>query len=442
MNRLPFSAIVGLIAGILVIIAIGIGWRLERGDSHLLRSAQFSADQLTPNADGEDDILLISYEIARNATVSISFQDEMGNNYYFRRQKARGIGEYEVFFSGIVEGFSLPDDQLQATILARVLQDGVYEWQISATDEGGITETATGTLTISQADTTLPDLRGFQISPTLFTPNRDGISDRVEIQFQLVKQADTQVYLQLPDAGTIPISEKPRQVIPGAPGRHYYDYEGGVDNGETPPSDGVYPVVGFAEDALGQKMIISDTLEIRFGGVPRADIMAPAVGDQVEFSSTTWVVCDTLYFSLTIENYGEAPIRTTGPPPNTVYDSDWNYNTLNWHTESGAWRVAIGYEDELRNYPFRWALGTEEELEEIDGHYYLMPGQRTVINGGIRLAGALGSRNPQIIYAGLIHEDVEIAQFNNRVEPKAVTLDLPPDTNSIECPARTVPAKE
>ena len=136
-------------------------------------------------------------------------------------------------------------------------------------------------------------------------------------------------------------------------------------------------------------------------------------------------MCDTLFFTLTVENYGETPIRTTGPAPGTVYDSGWNYNTLGWFTESGAWRVAIGYENELTNYPFRWAVGNQEALEEIDGYLYLMPGDRAIVTGGIRMTGPLGERNPQPMWAGLIHEDVEISQFNNRVDPKSILIDLP-----------------
>jgi hypothetical protein len=149
--------------------------------------------------------------------------------------------------------------------------------------------------------------------------------------------------------------------------------------------------------------------------------------------------CDTLFFTMTVENYGATPIRTTGPEPGTIYDSNWNYNTLGWNTESGAWRIAIGYENELSNYPYRWALGDLEALEEIDGRLYLMPGSRAVINGGIRLVGPFGERNPQPVWAGLIHEDVEISQFNNRVDPRSVLIDIPDEGNFESCSEREIP---
>ncbi|HEX6383631.1 MAG TPA: hypothetical protein VF177_03075, partial [Anaerolineae bacterium] len=136
---------------------------------------------------------------------------------------------------------------------------------------------------------------------------------------------------------------------------------------------------------------------------------------------------------------GQTPIRTTGSPPGTVYDSDWNYNTLGWGTESGAFRVGIGYENELKDYPYRWAIGNPEDLEEIDGHYYLMPGDRTVVTGGIRVVDVFGVRNPQPMWAGLIHEDVRVSQFNSRVDPHEILVELPDPDHVEPCEERDVP---
>jgi hypothetical protein len=85
----------------------------------------------------------------------------------------------------------------------------------------------------------------------------------------------------------------------------------------------------------------------------------------------------------------------------------------------------------LTDYPWRWALGDAESLTaiETDGqiHYYLMPGQRAVITGGIRLTDIIPERNPQEFWAGLIHEDVAIATINNRVDPHWIEIVPPQD---------------
>lgn len=434
--------VVGAIAALVVIVGIVVGGRLLNGDRSLLRNASVRFDVISPNADGERDATPIAYELSRNATVSIYLENAAGERFYFREAKPRGAGEYEVLFSGVVDGFRVPGETITGDILARLLPDGEYTWTIEATDAGGVVETQQGTITIADADPVLPEVRDFTLSPRAFTPNRDGISDRTLAQFYLAKDvASTRVFLVMPDGSEVPISEQERNIPANSAGRHTYDYEGGVDNGATPPPDGTYPIVVIAEDPEGQKVRVTDELTIQYGGVPRADIFAPPTGNTLQFSATAAPLCDTLTFTVTVENYGDTPIRTTGPAPGTVYDSDWNYNTLGWHTESGAWRVAIGFENELTNYPFRWAVGNPEDLEEIDGQWYLMPGQRATITGGIRLVDVFGDRNPQPIWAGLIHEDVEISQFNNRVDPQQILVDIPDPDNMPACPERPIPAR-
>ena len=435
--------LVGMIALLVVVTAIAIGWRLINGDRSLLRNVVVDKAMITPNADGSDDVTAIAYDISRNATVSIYFEDRAGARYYFRQERPRGAGEYQVLFSGVVDGYRLPGEMIEGDILSRLLQNGEYTWTILAADEDGVTESISGNLTVADADTQLPEIRDFSVDPHVFTPNRDGISDRVTPQFQLMKEVESlRVFLLMSSGLEVPISELERDIPANAPGRHYYDYEGGVDNGATPPPDGTYPIVAIAEDAEGQRVRAEDSLTIQYGGVPRADIFAPPTGDTLQFSATAVAICDTLTFTMTINNYGTTPIRTSGPEPGVVYDSDWNYNTLGWHTESGAWRVAIGYENEITNYPYRWAVGNPEDLVEIDGYTYLMPGERALITGGIRLVNVFGDRNPQPVWAGLIHEDVAIAEFNTRVDLHEITVDVPDEAHMPECEPREIPAKK
>ncbi len=441
-NRKQGPIWAALIALLFVILAVALGWRIVNGDSSLLRDALVKDPLITPNADGLADATQISYTLSRNAGVSIYFENEEGDRFYFREDKPRGTGDYKVLFSGVVDGYRLADDVLEGEILSRLLQDGIYTWTIEATDETGHVEVQQGELTIADADSALPEMRDFSLDKQLFTPNRDGISDRIQAQFYLSKEVDDlRVFLQMPDGAEVPISELERDIPAKMPGRHVYDYEGGVDNGATPPPDGTYPIIAVARDLEGQQVRVEDSLTIQYGGVPRADIFAPPAGDTLEFEATAVALCDTIYFTMTVENYGNTPIRTTGPEPGTIYDSDWNYNTLGWHTESGAWRAAIGFENELTNYPFRWAVGNPEELQEIDGYYYLMPGDRALITGGIRVVGPFGDRNPQPMWAGLIHEDVEISEFNNRVDPQQIRVDLADEANRQICTPREIPLK-
>jgi hypothetical protein len=412
-----------LLAGLLLVGA----WILFSPSGPPLVAASLSPSAISPNADGKDDVTRIQYTLRRAATVSIYFLDAQGNRYDFRKDKSRDDGDHQVDFGGVVNPYHLPGDSFQAELLARVLQDGTYTWVVEARDAQGDANQITGTLTIADADTALPDLRSLTVSPPVFTPNQDGLSDRANINVWLDKDVNSDglhVSLVDPDGADIPISEKPGDIKEGQRGLHTYDYDGGVDLGQVPPPDGAYTVRAQVEDRVGQKMTATSALTITLGGLPLADILN---GD-VQWSSTTVVVGQTLYFTLTVENYGTAPLRTSGPPSGYVYRSmNENANTLGDYEQPGVWRVGIMCQTCESDYPWRWALGTPKTLTVIPDElgrtqYYLMPNQRATVTGGIVLDRIVESLNPQYFWAGLIQEFVGIAPINQRVDQEFVRI--------------------
>ncbi len=381
----------------------------------LLSEVNLAPATISPNADGLTDVTRISYRLARSANLSIYLEDESGQRHYFRQDRRRSEGDYQVDFGGVVEGAMLPD--------------GRYTWVVEAVDDDGQAMREQGDLTIENADTTRPELQGFSIYPQVFTPNRDGIDDRVTINYYLTKEAQVSVYLIAPDNQTrYPVAEKERDIEPGQPGFHVYDYEGGVDLGAEPPPDGDYTVYAEAVDRVGNRTVVTGALTVTEGGVPRADIVSaqvdfynPATGDQVIPLGAT------LAFTLTVENFGSVPIRTTGPDPGEFYRSDENFNTKGVFESSGAWRVGIDYEgNPSYAYPYRWAVGSPAELEQrtINGNtvYYLMPGRRAVVTGSIQVLEAPGDKDSVTFWAGLIHEDVSIEVFNDHVDPQPIRI--------------------
>lgn len=395
---------------------IGAAWVWMRPSGPLLREASFGLPVISPNADGVDDVTRIRYVLVRPAIVSIYFLDEAGERYDFRYAKPRESGEHEMLFYGLVDGYIFPTEEVEGLVLARVLQDGEYTWVIEARNDDEQARLS-GVLSVMQADTKLPNMRGFSVSPPIFTPNRDGISDRVWINLFLLKDAHVTVNLIDEVGAKLPVAEREGTVAPGEIGFHTFEYEGGVDLGVSPPPDGVYEIIAMSEDRLGQKVQTTGQLGIEHGGVPRADI----VNANVEFSDTTVVQGETLTITLTVENYGAAPIRTTGPHPEFVYMQEENANTYGWYEESGAWRVGLDCDTCIRDYPWRWSLAHVEDLTKIGDHWYLMPGQRATISGGVTIT-EIPARNPLYFWAGLIHEDVEISNINNRVDPHFITI--------------------
>jgi len=405
-----FFKIFGLVS------VLSIVWLLTAcSGGGLLSDVSVSPETISPNADGLTDVTRISYELSRSANLSIYILDDEGNRHYFRDARRRSEGEYQVDFGGVINGAMLPN--------------GAYTWVVEAVADDGETASQQGSLTIENADTAKPELQGFSVYPQIFTPNQDGIDDRVDINYYLTKEAEVSVYLIGPDEQTrYPIAEVEREVKPGEPGFHTYDYEGGVDRGADPPPDGLYIVRAEAEDRVGNRTVATNTLTISEGGVPRADIVAanvdfynPETGEQVV------PLGQTLAFTLTVENFGNVPIRTHGPGSGEHYRSDENFNTKGFFESSGSWRVGIDYEgNPSYAYPYRWAVGNLAELEqrEINGNteYFLMPGQRAVVTGTIQLLDVIADRDRVNFWAGLIHEHVRIDVFNDHVDPQPIVI--------------------
>ena len=405
-----------------LVLGLMTAWLVACQSRPLIEQVSVQPSLITPNADGDTDLAKIEFLLNDAAEVSFLLSNADGGIFTFRppRPLAANDRPYTVYFGGVVDGYLLPgEEDLGYAILQRVLPDGAYTWMLTAQTDDNRVETVTGTLTVRDADTVLPGIRGFTVFPRVFSPNQDGIDDRVTINLVLEKDVEeSRVLLKGRDGVEHPIAEDERVTRPNEAGWHTYDYDGGIDAGTEPPEDGVYELWAEARDAMGQRVQVSDTLEIVNAGLPRAYI----VNGEVAYSATTLVLSDTLCFTLTVENDSDTRLRTTGPWPGTLYRSNQNFNTLGWSEESGVFRVALDFDTSLRNYPFRWGIGQPGvDLVEINGNWYLPPRARSMVTGCLQIV-ELPVRNPLYYWAGLIHEDVQIAAVNNRVNPNFVQI--------------------
>lgn len=437
-----FTIVAALAAALLIVI---VGYLVLRPPVPLLRSATFESASISPNADGQDDITFITYRLARPAQVSIYLENNAGQRYYFRQDERRIAGDYRVAFSGVVGGYTLPGEDIPGVIETRLIPNGQYTWTIAATSDGENAE-ETGALSVVEADSALPIIRSFEIAPDIFTPNQDGIGDRVNVNVYLEKDAALQVFLEDRQGLRIYLPERELGRDPGEAGSHEYDYDGGVDQALQPPPDGAYRVFAVAQDEVGQRIVRESQITIENSGLPKVEIVpqttgatvvfmavpynpayytdletqgeavAPPEGVSSELTKLTMQQGDLLAFKLTVYNYGATPIRTAGPFPGTVYQFEQVTATMGEYRESGAWRVGINCETVLSDFPWRWALGSVEELttveDEVTGrtYYYLEPGQRAEVWGAVRMTELIPALNPQDCWAGLIHEDVAVTQ--------------------------------
>jgi len=409
----------------------------------LLYDVRVEPSVISPNADGTDDVTHIYYRIGRPANVSIYFVDAQGVKHYFRNAQRRSPGKYDVYWGGVIN-----DPQLlqtaggQMLVESRVLPDGIYTWVIEAVDDAGHLQQVTGQIELVDSDTALPELHNFTVVPKEFRPNQDGLRDDwVSISYYLTKKAErVQVYLKRAHLGPnepnlkYPIPEQESVVEPGDAGYHQYRYEGGVDLGAEPPPDGEYVIYAEAEDRVGNRVVVSSTLTIREGGKPRADVAGGEIDWQGEMNRMVSVpLGHSLCFTATVVNIGPVPIRTAGPWPGQTFRFSENYNTLaarygedSWYQQAGIWRFGINFDTTGVDFPFRWAIGRKEDLEEriIDGRpqYYLLPGRRGLVYGCIQF-DQVPPVGTNFWWGGLIHEFVEVV--NNYIDRISVVVGAP-----------------
>jgi hypothetical protein len=387
----------------LVIALCLAAWLTGCGQKPLLYDVHVDPEVISPNADGVADVARITYALGRHASVTLYFEDESGAQHALRTDAERPRGTYEVLFSGVIED--------------RLLPDGRYTCVVEAVADNGERATVTAPLTLQGGEATQIEIRNLNIYPASFTPNRDGINDRVTIAYYLTTEAkDVEVYLLGSDGTKYPIpADKIRPM--GQAGNHEHDYEGGVDLGAAPPPDGTYTVVVEAEDAVGTRAVARGQLTIENGGVPMVEVVNRAA----EWSSTVVPLGGTLTFTCTVRNIGKVGVRTKGPEPGTTYTTSENFNSKGMYEEPGIFRLGLDYEGNSsgRTYPFRWQLGRDDELTVVDGQKYLMPGQTVMVVGHIQIIDQPVKVAPYY-WLGLIHEQVWIVE--DRVEPVPITI--------------------
>jgi len=378
---------------------------------------------ISPNADGQTDVAVVAFTLSETSYVSFFLTDSQGRQFTYRTDtRLAGTREpYSVYFAGVVDAFSLPDDVdgVGGTVVRRVVPDGEYTWTLHAESVTGREHTSRGPLTVTDAEDRLPAILGLQASPETFSPNQDGIEDDVAISLTLDRDVqDLRVHIRGADGMDRPVEEDERLATPTEAGEHVFVWDGGIAEGLDPPPDGVTTVVAEAQDEVGQLVVAGASIQIVDAGQPSAYVVA---GD-VDYSATTLVLSDTLCFTLTVENDGEAPIRTTGPWPGATYADQQNFNTLGWPEDSGVFRIAMDYDAGSHAYPFRWGIGTPGvDLVRRGDAWYLEPGARSCVHGCVQIT-EIPERNPLHFWMGLLHEDVEMSLVNHRVDPAFVTI--------------------
>jgi N-acetylmuramoyl-L-alanine amidase len=190
-------------------------------------------ETVSPNADGSADLTTITYTLSDAANVTVTLKDAAGADVATMQPRAwKRAGEHALRFD------------------PAALPDGIFRIELAAAATGGRQASASAQLAITRT------LGAVSASRKVFSPNGDGLADRIGIRFELAAAAEIRLrilkggkWVATPFAG--PLETGPRTL----------EWDGAKRIGRL--LDGDYEAVLEATDSIGTTRIalpfVSDT---------------------------------------------------------------------------------------------------------------------------------------------------------------------------------------
>lgn len=335
------------------------------GSDNVLEDVHASAAQLTLNENGKLGPLSLSYDLARDAHISIAFFDQGGQRYVLRDNEPRTAGKYTAQFDGTYSPDPAKPDR-------RVLPSGQYRYVLTATAAGQSQESQ-GDLSIQAPQTLPPSIDKLVAVPEVISPNGDAVDDQTKISYTLTQDSTVSVFVE--NAAGNKYFLQPATARKAA--AYGLEWNGKIGNDLMP--DGTYNLHVQAQDNIGNVTDQSHRVTLQNGGKSELQIT------KVEFSPIAVPLGGDLHVTIKVKNTGTTTIQTFGPPPGTAYTTNMTYN--NWLEDDGAtpryyerpglWRVAVSWNVAGSPYPVRWGLTPDMSP--------LAPGQESTITGTIKL---------------------------------------------------------
>ena len=326
-------------------------------------------------ADGNGSVT-IQYKVAREAVVTLALRSADETTFVLRDRVPRGPGTFSFAFRGAVDGRVLPDGQYEVVATAR---------ESTASDHVELQKP----LTITNADTAAPALDGLQVTPELFTPNQDGVDDRLEISFTIAEPVVVDVRLlagdetrwlmrnTAADPGTVHASWPP-------PLRHAPQLNQAVENLPAGPAE----VEVTIQDRAGNRTVQRRGITLGEAGTPQVQVA------DVQISPTAVQAGTTITVTATIINNGTVTLRAAPLGPST-YAWGEDAPSLRFTADTGTvrWGVEFSLNRSGVAFPFRWSLGRD-----------LAPGESVAVTGKISVNEDF-PQEPVQLWIGVIHEN-------------------------------------
>ncbi len=370
------------------------------GDGNLLSEVKLDSPALVLDGKGGPKIINLSYRVGKQSQVSLSLSGPGGLNYELRQNEGRPPGDYSTQINGIIE------QQVEGLQQRRLLPDGVYQFILTAKNEGEQAREQ-GQFSISgNPSGGAPEVSGLSAFPPVISPNFDAVADEATLNWRTSR----------PTTVTVAISgknglNKTLTTLKNQPAQEDKIQFNGLDLQNKPLPDGIYSYIVTASDAYGQETRRAAQIEVKDGGVPQVRVTS------VDITPAEIIKGNEVTVKVRVKNIGKVAVRSQGPDSGYSYSSQDVYSSVavggqKFDEQAGYWRIGVDFEANASagavRYPWRWGFGKE----------YLQPGEEAEIIGKIRI-----ERPEQkiILYVGLIQEKISLQADRLRVTQVKIT---------------------
>jgi hypothetical protein len=350
-----------------------------------LGSVSAQPPSLSPGLRDQRNRLDVHYHLNTPATVSSYIVSSAGQRWTIATDASRPTpGDYVLQFDGTIAGPG-PNER-------RVLPDGDYQLVLEVQNARDHQQSPVA-LSVRGADSVAPDVTDLTLVPDTISPNFDALDDVAHVSYTLSKDALVSLFLDSdPGAGPVKRLWMGDEVKTTA-GVQNQPWDG-TANGQPVPS-GRYQLGVRARDQAGNVVEASQPMVIGDSGVPEASIVSAQIGP-LQIIRGNEVCLDAI-----VRNTGQTVLRTQGPDPGYVYNSQDSFSSIADHTyaeHAGFWRVGLNVSGSTdltgASYSYRWGFGHD-----------LQPGEEASVHGCVRVQ----NEQDQLVFAGsLIQENVAI----------------------------------
>lgn len=366
--------------------------------ANLALQAHIDRFSLTPNGDGIDDTVVLSYSLSGAARVSISVLDEgQQTSSPLRAAEPRPPGDYRLVYDGTHEPRAGSPDR-------RVLPDGTYHLRVEATGPDGRQQSSSEWITVRGGDANGPTLAPIVVAPSAVSADDSELDGPVAASFRLSKESLVSIFVEDQQGRKVDVRVLDQHRVPG----EYTETWTPTVNTRPLPA-GLYRYMIVARDAAGNMTTSATPVRVYGGGTPQAKIL------WAEFLPSRVPLGGSVRVRLRIRNTGSTALRTQGPEPGYRYASYESFGSIangEFTGRAGAWRVGVDWADASVSawpanvegvvgpltagprYPYRWGLGRD-----------LPPGEEADIFGEVQLLHPI----PRLwLFAGIIREGVHL----------------------------------